>query len=187
MDSTMLVLSDDLSTRGPLVRLTIRDCTVNTNDNYLTDLRTKPATLTFLRARFIGFDTGAGGATLLDAAAHGFMLRAVDSRFEGGYGRTPWSCNFLDVRNNALVARFERCRFSQLSLSMQWWGAGSTVFFSGCTFEDMLDRQPLTSHAADRPGVIFDGGSFTYFGGDPTQVPSKDLNALFPDWQARIQ
>jgi hypothetical protein len=187
MDATMIVLDEAFYTRGQLIRFSIRDCTVNTNNHYMLDLRLKPASLVFERARFIGFDMGAGGSVVFGAVEHGFAIHALDCRFEGGYGRSPQHGCLLDVRNDALIARFDRCRFDEMHLDVWRWTVGTTVLFSACTMTDLLDNVPVTQQAASKPGVSFDGCSFTYFGGDHDQVPSKDLNALFPGWQQRMQ
>lgn len=188
MDATLLVLENgSLYTRGQLVRFSIRDCTVYTQGWYLLDLRNEPASLIFERARFIGFDSGGGSSVLLGAAVHGFALHATDCRFEGGYGPSPQHGNLFDVRNDALIARFDRCRFDDLHANVAAFSAGVTLVFSDCVLTNMLDQRTLTDQAATKPGVIFEGCSFTYFGGEPSQAPKKDLDLLFPDWKHRKQ
>jgi hypothetical protein len=186
MDATLLVLNGDMYTSDGLNRFTIRDCTVFTDSHSLFDMREKPASATLLRSRFIGFDSGAGGSSLIDAVERGIALRVEDCRIEGGYGRHQ-DGQLLDVRTDALLARFERCRFSELSMRMEFWHPGATVVFLGCTFEDLLDGTDLTRHGATNPGVLFDGCSFAYLlGPDRANLPKKDLNTLFPDWRARM-
>jgi hypothetical protein len=176
-----------LSTRGRLERFSIRDCTLHTKGNYMLSLSYQPASLIFERVRFIGFDSGGGGSVLLANASHGLALHATDCRFEGGYGPAPEWGTLLDVRNDALIARFDRCGFDELHLDVWRWTAGTTAGFSNCTLSNLLDTKTVIEQAATKPGVEFDGCSFGYFGGDPEHVPAKDLEQLFPDWRRRMQ
>jgi hypothetical protein len=182
MDATMLVVSEDLSTNGPLRDFAIRDCTVYT-PGYLFDLRREPATIRFDRVRFVGSDTGAGCSCLFYTRP--LALYARHCRFDGGYGRSPQHAGFIDVRTDALLARFEGCTFSLLEMHAQWWQPGATLLFLGCSF-DRVFSDP-TAHAADKPGVIFDGCSVSVLEGGPQNAPQLDLNALFPDWKARME
>jgi hypothetical protein len=183
MNSTMLVLNGDLSTNQSLRNFAIRDCTVNTNNHYLFDLRVEPAAIRFDRVRFIGFDMGAGGSCLLGTSS--LALNARQCRFEGGYGSSPPSGRIFDVRTDALLARFENCTFSLVRLAIGYWSAGETVLFLGCAFDQILD-DPIRD-AAGRPGVIFDGCSITLHDGGRENVPRRDLNELFPNWRARME
>jgi len=183
IDATMLVLAHDLFTRGRLRNLVIRDCTVHTNDNYLFDLRIEPASMRFERVRFVGFDMGAGGSCLLGTKA--LALSARGCRFEGGYGRSPMHGTVFDVRTDALLARFEACTFSLVNLRIHDWHTGATVVFLGCTLDRILDN--AMAHAKLKPGVVFDGCSYTRFEGTPQEVPKLDLDALFPGWKQRLE
>lgn len=183
MDATMLVLNSDLMTREGLRNFCIRDCTVNTDNNYLFDLRLKPAAIRFERVRFVGFDMGAGGSCLLGTKA--LALSAKSCRFEGGYGRSPQHGTLFDVRTDALVARLESCSFSLLSLRVAYIHPGATVLFVNCALDQILD-DPLTE-AAGRSGVMFNNCSLTRHEGGWETVPHLDLNALFPNWKSRLE
>jgi hypothetical protein len=183
MNTTMLVLGGTLYTTDSLRNFAIRDCTVHTNNNYLFDLRVKPAAIRFERVRFIGFDMGAGASCLLGTSS--LALNARQCRFEGGYGRSPQHGQIFDVRTDALLARFESCTFSLVNLAIGYWSAGETVLFLGCAFDQIID-DPMRD-AAGRPGVIFDGCSITRHEGGWQNVPKLDLNELFPNWKARME
>jgi hypothetical protein len=88
---------------------------------------------------------------------------------------------------DALIARFEQCRFDQVRLNVQFWSPGATLVFAGCTMSNLLDNGQVTEQAATHAGVFFDGCSFSYFGGAANQAPGKSLNDLFPGWRQRIQ
>lgn len=183
IDATMLVLHSSLDTRGRLRNFAIRDCTVHTDGRYLFDLRREPASMRFERVRFIGFDAGAGASCLLGTRA--LALTARGCRFEGGYGRHPQHGQPFDVRTDGLLARFEGCTFSLVNLGIYHWRGGATAVFLGCTLDRILDD--AMGQAASKPGVVFDGCSYSRFEGPLEQVPKLDLNALFPGWQQRIE
>lgn len=182
MDATLLVTADELFRAG-LVNLTLRDCTLHTDGNYLTDIRSQPASMTFERVRFIGFDSGAGGSCLL--AAKALAVRAFDCQFIGGYGRSPRSGQLFDVRTNSLIARFDRCLFDQLGLELRGIRPRATVVMIGCTLTDMFDDQPYASNA--HAGLALDGCTVGYLEGGSRAAATKDLNALFPDWKDRME
>lgn len=138
--------------------------------------------MTFERVRFVGFDSGAGGSCLLPAKA--IAVRAVDCHVVGGYGRSPRSGSLFDVRSNALVARFERCHIEQVDVEVPHLRPGSTVVMIGCTLSDLLDTQALESHG--HAGLFLDGCVVSYLPNVPQAAQAKDLDALFPDWQARM-
>lgn len=182
MNATLLVLSDALRTRGPLRNFAIRDCTLHMNGHYLFDLRTSPASMTFDRVRLTGFDSGGGCCCLMGTRGNLFWAR--DCRFEAGYGRAPWCAGLLDVRTDALLARFDRCTLSRISLNLHWIREGATLAFVGCNLEELLD----TPFAADaRRGVVFDGCAISFHQGDRTSAPTLDLNDLFPRWESALE
>lgn len=183
MDNTLLVLNGPLYTNAALVRFTVRDCTLFTDGHYLFDLRVKPASATLVRVRLIGFDSGTGSSCAI-SSNHGIALRAEDCRIEGGYGNAPQHGLLFDVRSDGLLARFEHCRLSEVQMRMDLWRPGAAVVFLGCTLEDILDHDDLTSHGGTHPGVLFDGCSLTYLEGE--NVAKKDLDTLFPDWRSRM-
>jgi hypothetical protein len=89
------------------------------------------------------------------------------------------------VRTDALLARFESCSFSLVNLNVTHWRPGATVLFLACSLDQVLD-DPVVD-AASKPGVTFDGCSFTRHQGGWETVPKLDLNALFPDWKNRME
>ncbi len=130
----------------------------------------------------IGFDSGAGGSSLLHAP--GMVVLARACRFEGGYGKRPDGTLF-DVRSDALLARFEACQIDQVALNLHHIRPGASVAFVNCTLTNILDRRFVEGH--DQPGVVFPGSTLEFFPEDQGEPPRKDLNELFPDWQKRIE
>ena len=167
MNSTMLVLDSTLATRGELRNFTIRDCTVHTSGYYLFDLRTNPASIHLERARFVGFDSGAGSSCLFGTV--GLALWAKNCRFEGGYGRSPTHGSLFDVQTQALLARFESCTLSLMNLRAAYFAPGASVLFVGCSLEEMID-DPL-GDAADHFGTLFDGCTISTRAGGSQDVP----------------
>lgn len=177
MDVTLLVQRQDLHVAQDLERFTLRDCTIYTGDNYLMDLRGQTLGIfRLLRTRVIGFDMAAGSSCALGIKAS--LVHAVESFFEGGYGRHPGSGRLLDVRTSALLARFDRCLFSRIQIG---YSRDGVVLFAGCTFEEMLAepgpvlledceytrREPLEDSQAEEHAL------------------RRDLKQLFPAWEAR--
>ncbi len=149
--------------------LTFRDLTVDAADDYLTDHRgSDPTTIRFERCRVIGFDMGAGGSVML--ACRTAALFATDTRFEGGYGRSPGSGNLFRVRSG-LLARLESCVFVGPLRSVFDSGSEATYVFDDCRFENVkvpLDRPPA--------GVRF-------VGCESVEVPVTDVHAARLAWQ----
>ncbi len=183
MDATMLLLTHDFSTRGSLRNFVIRDCTVHTNNHYLFDLRLKPAALRFERVRFVGFDMGAGASCLFGTKE--LAMSAKFCRFEGGYGSSPQHGTIFDVRTSGLIARFDSCSISLVSLDVRRLQPGATVLFRNCVLDEILD-DPVTD-AANRGGIMFEGCTVRRHAGGSETVPSLDLNVLFPNWRDRIE
>lgn len=180
MNATLLLLAD-LSTRGELRNFALSDCTIFTENDVLFDLRNRPASLLLERVRVIGFDSGLGGSSLLDAPGMAVLARAC--RFEGGYGNWPDGTLF-DVRSDALLARFEACQIDQVELELRLIRPGASIAFVSCLLTNILDRRPIESQ---HPGVVFPGSTIEYFPADQGEPPRKDLNAIFPNWQQRIE
>lgn len=176
MDATLLFF-DEQTSRGPMQRFTIENCTVFAGG--LTDLRADaPAALSLRNVRAIGFDTGAGGSAALYLRG-GSALLAVSCRFESGYGRHPEGFANLLRGQQACLARFENCVLERCSLDD---ADGVSVLFVGCALVDMLASQPT--------GPTFQGCRYTTIPADKANDPDyrrRDLNALFPDWQRRLQ
>ncbi|MFN0242944.1 MAG: hypothetical protein ACKVWV_08650 [Planctomycetota bacterium] len=181
MDATLLLVSQ-LSTREELRNFTLQDCTVYTSGRSLFDLRRRPGTVQLERVRVIGFDVAAGSSSAFEAP--GLALFARDSLVLGGYGPAPASGRLFDVRNDALLARFERCTLDELSVGTDRMRPGSTLVFVDCVLSNLLDaRSPLESGL---PGLALVGCRVTRFESDREALPVHDLNELFPSWQQRI-
>jgi hypothetical protein len=179
MDATLLDVWG-LIPKGALERLTVRDCTLHFHGHSF-DLRVAAGLLRCERVRFTGFDTCAGSSCVL-YANHGIAIHCTDCRFEGGYGR---GCGTLfDVRSNGLLARFDHCSFSLLSLDVNRWRAGATVVFSACSMTDLLDPRPFDEGA--RAGVSFEHCTIQFRPKDAERISDRPLDELFPDWQARL-
>lgn len=189
-DATLLVLGT-LSTGETVRNLGFRDLTVHTDNNYLFDLRSKPAAVHMERVRLIGFDMGAGSSCAF--GTRGLALFARDSIFEGGYGRSPQHGKIFDVRTDALMARFENCHFDLVALDLWRLRPAATVVFSNCRMTRLLDWQGLGNvleSISERPGLAAIGSTFEGFErrgpeGEMKPVPSKDLDQLFPGWRER--
>ncbi|MCU0867599.1 MAG: hypothetical protein MUC36_27775 [Planctomycetes bacterium] len=176
MDVTLLRF-DEQTSRGPMQRFAIENCTVFADG--LTDLRADaPAALSLRNVRLVGFDTGAGGSAAFYLGG-GSALLAVSCRFESGYGRHPTGyANLLRGRGPCL-ARFERCVLERCSLDD---ADGVSVLFVDCSLLDMLGDQPA--------GPTFRNCRYTNMPAEQVNDPEyrrRDLNALFPDWQRRLE
>lgn len=176
MEATLLFV-DEQTSRGPMQRFSIENCTVFAGG--LTDLRADaPAALSLRNVRLVGFDTGAGGSAALYLRG-GSALLAVSCRFDSGYGRHPEGFANLLRGQQPCLARFENCILERCSLDD---ADGVSVLFVGCSLVDMLTSQPT--------GPTFQGCRYTTIPADKAFDPDyrrRDLNALFPDWQRRLQ
>ena len=178
MDQTYLLI-EELYPRSILKNLTIENCTVNAS-GYLTDLRREPCSLKFENARFIGFDLGAGSSCLI--AAPSGVLFARNCVFDGRYGRNPGSGQVFDIRSGGLLARFENCEFNLVELNSGRYSKDVRIVYSGCRFIDTMDRMP------DGPptNLFFPGTTVEYYDRSKGSPEPRDVNELFPDWQARL-
>ena len=170
MDVTLLRLGD-LSIRGDVERLTLRDLTVDCGDDGLFDLRTGALGLRAERVRFVRFDAGHGGSVLF--AARGVVLDLRDCEVLGGFGRAPGLGDL--VRGEPAQGRFTNVRFELLDPGFR---ALDAAVFTNCRFDRIL--------AADQaaPGhLVFRGCQF----GEP--LPNgyslsdlrRELAELFPE------
>ena len=177
-DKTLLLLGD-LSSSGLVERLSFRDCTLFTGNNYLFDLRREPAIVALDRVRLTGFDMGAGASTAF--GTEGLILRVRDSIITGGYGRHPEHGTLFDVRTHALLARFESSRLSVINLGLHHIRDRATVVFDDCQLTDILDAP---YNASPPPGVQFVGTEAGGAVGGPPGIPRRfDLDELFPGWE----
>ena len=180
MDRTLLVLREDLGPRSDLRGLRIADCTIYTQNRALTDVRAgRRTTLYFERARFVGFDSGAGGSAWINASPT--ALYARHCTIEGGYGRGRDGTLF-DVRTSGFLARFEACTIRDTGLGTDHFHGG-TLVFANCTLTGILGRPERT----EVEGVVFVGGSLEFAPKGTHRAPSKDLDDLFPGWQEQLR
>ena len=183
MDATLLVLRQDLNHRSRIRNLTLRDCTIHTDGNYLFDLRNEFGSMRLERVRITGFDMGAGASCVFKAP--GTALYARGCRIEGGFGRSPGSGRLFDVRSDALLARFEDCWFDTVNLDSSQIRRGASVVYADCIMRNILDRSP--QEAARPRNVLFPGTVIHYHDRDRGDSLARDLNDLFPDWKERIE
>lgn len=178
MDLTLLLM--EAHAHQAVENVAFEDCTLLSN----CDLLEGAAISARLdRVRVIGFDCGAGGSTAFGPRR--LALLARHSRFEGGYGRHPAGGGGLfDVRSDALAARFENCWLDQVELRPRRLHSGATVVFAGCRLTNVLDRGEL--ERSSHPGLVFTSSSLEFLPDEETP-PARDLNVLFPDWEARLE
>lgn len=186
MDATLLVLDQDLGSRGPIRNFTLRDCTVHTDGNYLFDHRQGAATVTLERVRVVGFDSGAGGSCAI-SMREGVVLSARSCRFEGGFGRSPVHGHLLSHGNGAVIARFDDCTVERSALGLDSQSAKSTVLFAHCALIDVLDHTDPIHVVDQHPGIELVGTTLTRY--EPVEGESlkRDLDELFPGWQQRLE
>jgi hypothetical protein len=174
IDATLLV-SGEITLVSAIRNWTFRDCTIFT-EGPLVDSR-KDSVLTIDRVRLTGFDTGAGGSSAFDLT--GNVLRCRDSIIDGSYGNSPGG-NLMDVRSDAMLARFERCRLGCLFIG--WARDSWSIAFDDCQFTDYLThgdpRQPKLAK-----GMTTTDCTFTLFDDSKGEPPRKSLDPLFPNWE----
>jgi hypothetical protein len=177
-DRTLLLLGG-IRPAGALARFTLRDCTVFTDSQALFDMPAGFASITFERARLIGFDSGVGNSALIRARGLGIAMR--DCEFAGGYGRAPGVGTLFDVPSAALLARCERCKFSALRLGVESWNPGASAAFVECAAPDLLDdaQAALATHA----GVLARSSEFARLA-DGVRPAPLEVDGLFKDWRA---
>jgi len=177
MNSTLLVLQEDLSAYDTVRNLTLENLTLHTNNNYGFDIRQPPMSLTLRNVRCIGFDMGAGASCLF--GTEGLALRATDCEFLGGYGRGPEFGQLFDIRHNGLLARFERCLVARVR-AFGHVHAGATLVFSACRLEEIFDEGTPSN-------ILLDGTTVTRRSRESESPLARDLNDLFPGWQSALQ
>ncbi len=178
MDATLLTLNN-ISVAGNVERFSLRDLTIDCENDGLFDLRRGNATLDLLRVRILRFDAGHGGADIF--TGDGVMLRATACEFLGGFGRSPGGGNLFSVHStHRIYARFENCAFDLLRLghSASLLNSKNDLRFVGCRF-DRLSQ----SHYDQLPAAWFSSCNFG------EMLPSfsdpglaRDLAELFPGW-----
>lgn len=180
MDQTLFV-DARLAAREGIQRFTLRDCTLEGLD--VIDARSGANALELERVRFVGFDVAAGSSNPFRSSA-GVALHLSDCRIEGGYGRHPGSGNLFDVRTDGVLARFDRCQLSGLSLPLDWLHSGATILFADCRLTDMFDRDPLTDDESGR--LTFERCRIEMHDKQSGEPARRDLNELFPGWQKNV-
>jgi hypothetical protein len=179
IDETLLV-TGDLRLFSTVRNWTFRDCTIFSADPLVQSER--DSSLTLDRVRLVGFDTGAGDSSALFLMAN--VLRCRDSIIEGGYGRNPEDAELMDVRSDAMLARFERCRLT--GLHIEWTRSSWRIAFDECQFTDYLVRSD--DHDPRFPkGMTTTDCSFTYFDESKARPPQKSLDLLFPNWATIVR
>ena len=151
MDATLLQLGD-IGIRGDVQRLAFRDLTLDAGNDGLFDMRSGALVLDLERVRIVRFDAAHGGCHVFDA--RGVLIRARDSKIIGGYGRHPGHGDLF--RSGPILARFSRCRFELLDMSLSRVGSRGRVLFQDCSFH-LLEENPML---AATENVQFAGGVF---------------------------
>lgn len=186
MDATLVVLDREFSGDDGLRRLDLRDCTVHTNGMDLLDQRGGGASITMERVRVVGFDSGRGRHCVF-GAREGLMLRATDCEFIGGYGLVPSGGMLYGATVDALIARFEGCLFQDLWPSLEMLPRTSAVAVVDSRLIGMSSPVPLATVDAANRWLVIDGCEITETNDYGESFPKRDLNDLFPDWEARLE
>ncbi len=170
-DATLLRIGD-ISSRGFLQHLTIRDMTLDADNDGLFDLRVAGALVDLQRVRIVRFDAAHGGCTTLSSSKGGlYRLRDVD--FVGGYGRSPGRGDLMD--GSPILASFENCRFERIEMTDLTPGQGSQVRFTDCHF--ITESDPIRQE----PGLAFERCRYEPL--EPEDITTKPLSELFPGAQ----
>lgn len=183
MDATLVVMTCDFRIANAVHSFTLRDLTVDTNDNYFESNRENPYTLRVERSRIVGFDMGAGSSAMLGGSVGAFF--ATDSRIESGFGRHPGFGNLFDVRG-ALVARLENCDIVGPFNSVYYQWSGAAQEFTGCRFTRM-DQNNKRMFERSEDMVEFVGCTFEYAtnGERPAKRLLSELNPAWADAKKR--
>ncbi|QDU67033.1 hypothetical protein [Engelhardtia mirabilis] len=179
-DETLLLLSD-LRANAAIERLTLRDCTIDTEGHDLFSYSHGCGTMTIADARVVGFDHEAEEAAVFHMPCG--MLRVSDTEFLGGFGPAPGSGAIFSVLSGALMARFDRCTFRDTYFSSAKLRTSFTLHFQDCHFESSLDHPSET--VAGFAGITLVGTSVEPRPPGRDQVEQRSIDELFPDWQTR--
>jgi len=175
-DVTLLRIGN-ISVRGDAERLAFRDLTLDAENDGLFDMRSGSLVVDLERVRVVRFDAGHGGCTIF--STDGALIRATDSLFVGGYGKSPGHGRLTDARPT--LARFTGCRFELLELGLGGLGPTDRVVFRECVF-DLLDEDPRERSSSS---TAFVGCRFErpLEGASSREALRKDLADLF--WELR--
>jgi len=179
MGATMLVLRSNWSAYDTVRNLTIENCTIYANNNYLFDVRQPAMSVTIRRCRLTGWMTGAGASCLFGTRA--LALRVIDSEITGVYNRYPAYGQLFDVRTNGLLARFENCTIEACHAFAGTY-SGATLVFVNCTMRNLFDRSKKAPKVAKLRGC-----QLTWFEGKDHNALKRDINDLFPDWKKQMR
>ena len=172
-------MRSDWSAYDTVRNLTLENCTIYANNNYLFDVRKPAMSVTVRSCRLTGWTTGAGSSCLFGTEA--LALRVIDSEITGIYNRYPAYGRLFDVRRNGLLARFENCTIEACHV-FQGTRAGATLVFANCTMRNISDsRKEIPRHAK------LLGTRLEWFGGGDRDALKRDINELFPDWKDLIR
>jgi len=155
MDGTRLRLSD-LSPPGDVLRLTLRDLTLDTQGGALVDLPSGRLELSLQRVRVVGFDGGRGRP--LFAARGGYRVEMEGGELLGGLGRAPGLGAVFGLPADALLGDMRRSHGAPAArkalarfygVRLQWLDAGfrhlDDGLFLDCRFEQLQPTGPLGS------------------------------------------
>jgi len=178
-DATLLVLQSDWSAYDTVRNLTLENCTIYADNNYLFDVSQPAMSVTVRRCRLTGWTTGAGSSCLFGTKA--LALRVIDSEITGIYNKYPAYGRLFDVRTNGLLARFENCTIEACHV-FAGTQTGATLVFVNCVMRNISDHQKKVPRHARLLGSRIE-----WFEGEDRNALKRDLNELFPDWKKQIR
>jgi hypothetical protein len=144
MDKTLVRLSN-ISIRGDVERLTLRDMTIDCENDGLFDLRTGNASLDIARVRIVRFDAGHGGCDIF-TGTDGVVLVMSDSEVLGGFGKSPGNGSLVSTGSTGCVARFTNVLFRLVDPEFTDIEHG---LFIDCRFEGMTQQRMAGSNGMD--------------------------------------
>lgn len=180
MDETLLRLSE-IQSRG-VRNLTFRDLTIDCDDNFLTDVRSRDeVTIHLVRCRVVGFDIGRDESVMI--AAEWAAVWAEQCRFEAGYGRSPGSGVLFRVRMGLFV-RMQDCVIRGPFKRIYDNDQTATYLFTSCAFEEMDPANPLNLEVPPPP-VRYENCTIAYSDPLPPKAKRvrKKLTDINPAWK----
>ncbi len=173
MNSTLLRLSD-ISIRSDVERLTLRDMTIDCDNDGLFDLRSGNASLDVARVRLVRFDAGHGGCQLF-TGDDGVVLAMRDSEILGGFGKNPGHGQLVSTAGSPTYAlRFTNVLFDLVDPEFHSVDEG---LFVGCRFENMTPNRMAGSEDMQFMNCSFGELLSNNYDEDALQ---RSLNELFP-------
>ncbi len=168
MDLTLLRIGD-ISLRSDAVRLSFRNLTLDCENDGLFDMRTGKLICDLENVRVVRFDAGHGGPKVF-SAREGCVARAVNCRFEGGYGRSPGAWGSFLLASDPILARFEGCTFD--GIWVRDTGSQGRVVYQGCHF---IGYDPKLKHTSFPTLSFLDCTITEAPKGRPVRKPLNDL------------